>query len=145
MCLWMPFLLCRPHVTSAESSLSRWSPVLLCSAVSKWDRAGLRISAPFPLLQTPPSSYYIPPCSQPEHTALHRPLAPSCDCAKWDISPPSLLAFLKHLPYLCMWWGNSQVLKFQLVLRLPVTGFPSQCCNFLICCGRIVLAAHLHY
>lgn len=41
MWLWMPFLLCRPHATLAESSLSTWSPVLLCSGVPNWDRASL--------------------------------------------------------------------------------------------------------
>lgn len=30
-----------------------------------------------------------------------------------------------------------------LVLLLPVIGFPRQCCSFLICCARIVLAALL--
>lgn len=145
MWLWMPFLHCKPHATLAESSLSTLSPDLLCSGVPKWDRTSL-----------PKDLCTLPTTADISQQLLHPTLVPFwayCPSDPWHQVVtvanktffPSLLAFLKNLQYLCMWWGNSHLLKILLVLLLPVPGFPSQCCNFPICCGRIVLAAHLHY
>lgn len=150
MWLWMLPLLSTSHAILAESSLSTWIPVLLCSGVPKWGRACSHAQRP---PHSPPSSHHcrhLPVVSAPLSAAsqstllLADPWWQAGTVPTQAFNPPSLLAFPKYFPHRCRWWGISHLLKILLVLLLCFTVFPSRCHNFLISCGRVALPAYLH-
>lgn len=150
MWLWMPFLLCRPHATLAlwrvqplhikPSPSIQWCPKMRQVMLAQGPLHPSQYSRLIPAVITshPAPSLSILPLTDPWHQVVTVP--------NKTFSPPSLLPFWNIFhTHICMWQRNSHLLKILLMLLLPVTGFLSQSCNSSICCGRIVLAAHLHY
>lgn len=130
----------RMHATLAESSLSAWSPVLLCSRVPDWDRAWSHAQGP---LHLPHHCRHLP-APGASHSAPSQSTLPLADLFGSNLG----LCLTRYLLLLHCWpfWnifctpaGDEGFLSFWkscLCSSFVSLASQGQCHNFLICPGR---------